>query len=954
MSDTTDSIPRNPRQRDEKPPAIGVRRLSQVAAAQQGPALTLIAVTECVLDPMVITNLEGEIVAANQATVQLFGFDHTHLSSSKMSIFMAPESQELHMPQLERFIARMARCKEKNGFWPADFIHFREAYGIHRQGHTFPIEVQGRLFALSQLIRPPTASAPETQEGRTFSWSRTLEMKVRNDGHAELDEDREPVFIVFILKDTSERKLNEIRKETLLANISHELRTPINGIIGLADALAGSESNPGRKRHLELVKGSAKRLLEVFKDVTEMSKMLAQDSRLKTRAVDLYNALEEAVHAQKTACDKSGRPLLKPGTVHVPDFDDPHDPVHDMVDPELPDRFAFFRVSDTGCGIEEEHLARILHPFEQGEEDHALRQYEGLGLGLALVERIVKAHGGRFHIESTGSDIDVVHDHHRHDDGLPTSRRDADAAASIQAKRALEAAQRQDKVCLQLSARTVAKHTSQHAETRHILLVDEDPMTLAILENLPELAEDKWFFHQASTTNAADQWLQTHRLVPDLVMVDTDVRGDKAGCEYIKKLREGFSHKLLILCMSTRKSSEILRDAVEARANDFIYKPFDKFQLLSRLECMFALHQLSASAAEAQTRLDFMRKSLPSSICDRIEEGEDNVTQAYPMVSVMVICITATQTSQKESYDFTAAVNDLYNFIQQEAREYQLYTTPFVQNLTFLAAGGIDDPSSTPLQHRTPRKHEHVERMLRFGQSVLGEALVTHKDFFTLRMSMHCGPAHGMVIAAMNPRYVLSGETVNCAVAVAQVAQSGHLVITHDVREELLKLGYSDESGIFPLTPIAQPAAPGQSATGTDLHDYTGVNLFYVGRDSRSTKELAYPSAEEKEALHSARAISQSTQENSGGLPEKKKTSASYWKLVEAYDELEEEHDRALIELFELRAEVEEYRKRGYAIDFRSRQHANGQEQRLLQLNEDMDSLMERMRYFNATGRPLN
>ncbi|KAF4755468.1 hypothetical protein FOZ63_014827, partial [Perkinsus olseni] len=105
---------------------FGLRRLSQVAAPEQRSALTVIALTECVSDAMVVTNLAGEIVAANQATVQLFGYDHSQLNSARMSIFMASESQQLHMPQLQRFIARMVRCKQKDGFWPPDFIHFRE------------------------------------------------------------------------------------------------------------------------------------------------------------------------------------------------------------------------------------------------------------------------------------------------------------------------------------------------------------------------------------------------------------------------------------------------------------------------------------------------------------------------------------------------------------------------------------------------------------------------------------------------------------------------------------------------------------------------------------------------------------------------------------------------------------------------------------------------------------
>ncbi|KAF4695038.1 hypothetical protein FOZ60_006160 [Perkinsus olseni] len=893
---------------------FGLRRLSQVAAPEQRSALTVIALTECVSDAMVVTNLAGEIVAANQATVQLFGYDHSQLNSARMSIFMASESQQLHMPQLQRFIARMVRCKQKDGFWPPDFIHFRE------------------------------------------------------------DDYPEPIFLIFVLKDMSERKQNELRKETLLANISHEVRTPINGIIGLADALVESEANQGR---------SAKRLLEVFKDVTEMSKLLSQDLRLKTRPVDLYNALEEAVHAQKRASDKNGVTLIldcptnldyppvvwvdiekfklvmghllgnackftEKGSirVHVPDLDNPHDPVHDMIDPEFPDRFAAFRVSDTGCGIDEEHLTRIVHPFEQGEEDHALRKFEGLGLGLALVERTIKAHGGKFHIESAGrgrgTSVTIT---------LPTCRRDADAAASIQAKRALEDAQ--------WSPKTSPSPTRQgpsalyRPETaRHILLVDEDPMTLAILENLPELADDKWFFHQASTTDAADQWLETHGFVPDLVMVDTDVRGNKAGCEYIKKLREQFSHKLLILCMSTRRSSEILRAAVDARANDFLYKPFDKFQLLSRLECMFALHQLSASAAEVQTTVEFMRRSLPKSVCDRLEGREEHVSQSHQMVSIMLISVTSkiSPCSEKQASEMASSVNDLYSFIQQEVREHQLYTIPLVARLVFLVAGGIDDSTDRFLSSGSRRVFDHVEKMVRFGQTVLHEANTAYKDSLGVSLTMHCGPAHGLVVmAAGTPRYILTGATVDEAVAVAQKSPERSFIVTQEVRTQLGKLGYSDDSGIFPLTPCSTPLMMSK-VPGEDPEWRSGPSsaLFYVGGPCLNVEEPADMKVAKLPPAYipPKDGTSANTHENCSLL--------SHRELSAAYELLEKEHHRALVELFELRAEVEHYRKRGHVMSFRKIPSDDEGERRLLQFAEDMENLMDRIRHLDTTGQPLD
>ncbi|EER17634.1 two component histidine kinase, putative [Perkinsus marinus ATCC 50983] len=273
------------------------RRLSQVAVSEQRSALTVIALTECVLDAMVVTNLAGEVVAANQATVQLFGYDQNQLKAAKMSVFMTPGSQELYMPQLQRFITRMIRCKEKHGCWLPDCIHFCEE--------------------------------------RTFSWSHTLEMKVFKQKRESESDYAEPIFLIFVLKDISERKQMEIRKETLLANISHEMRTPISAIIGLAGALVENESNPGRTRHLELIIGKDGVLPCGRLDPARLSKKAPGSLPRRDRDVK----------------------------VHIPDLDDPHDPVQDMIDPEFPDRFAAFRTENTSPAsyIPSNKAKKIMH-----------------------------------------------------------------------------------------------------------------------------------------------------------------------------------------------------------------------------------------------------------------------------------------------------------------------------------------------------------------------------------------------------------------------------------------------------------------------------------------------------------------------------------------------------------------------------------------------------------------
>ncbi|KAF4753678.1 hypothetical protein FOZ63_008371, partial [Perkinsus olseni] len=80
----------------------------------------------------------------------------------------------------------------------------------------------------------------------------------------------------------------------------------------------------------------------------------------------------------------------------------------------------------------------------------------------------------------------------------------------------------------------------------------------------------------------------------------------------------------------------------------------------------------------------------------------------------------------------------------------------------------------------------------------------------------------------------------------------------------------------------------------------------------------------------------------------------SHRELSAAYELLEKEHHRALVELFELRAEVEHYRKRGHVMSFRKIPSDDEGERRLLQFAEDMENLMDRIRHLDTTGQPLD
>lgn len=216
------------------------------------------------------------------------------------------------------------------------------------------------------------------------------------------------------------RKLAAQQME-FVAGVSHELRTPLavirSAAENLADGVVGDKDQV--QRYGQLIASEGRRLTEMVEQVMEFAGFDAGRT-LDMRAV-------AAVDVAQAAIEASG-PLLSESDVHV-DFEAPDSPVlvranhaalarsvQNLISNAVkyggPDRWVGVRiapadartigiaVSDHGGGIAEQEIPRIFEPFYRGQ--HALDgQVHGSGLGLSLVDRIVRQHGGRVDVRST-------------------------------------------------------------------------------------------------------------------------------------------------------------------------------------------------------------------------------------------------------------------------------------------------------------------------------------------------------------------------------------------------------------------------------------------------------------------------------------------------------------------------------------------------------------------------
>jgi signal transduction histidine kinase len=214
-------------------------------------------------------------------------------------------------------------------------------------------------------------------------------------------------------------------KTTFLATMSHELRTPMNGIMGLTGLALRKATDPKQIDHLAKVTQSSEKLLAIINDILEYSKTESERFALENTDFNLNTVLEKLFGMKGLQAQEKGLNLAIDIAPEHADLRLNGDAEHlgqilshltgnaikftaagavsvrARVAEETPaDVLMRFEVEDTGIGISAEDQKRLFTAFEQADGTMT-RKHGGIGLGLALSKRLVRAMGGSIGVEST-------------------------------------------------------------------------------------------------------------------------------------------------------------------------------------------------------------------------------------------------------------------------------------------------------------------------------------------------------------------------------------------------------------------------------------------------------------------------------------------------------------------------------------------------------------------------
>lgn len=496
-------------------------------------AHSLKSVNECVS----ITDVEDNILFVNQSFLKTYGYPESELLGKNIEIVRSTNNP----PELIREILPAT----SQGGWKG------ELWNKRKDGSEFPVYLSTTVI--------------KNKNGKSFGLI----------GVAQDITERKRAEKELIEAKVNAETANKL-KDAFINNMSHEVRTPLNGILGLTSLIKENYARYVEKEDESLFTGidsSAQRIIRTVDMILNYSRLQTGEFTVILKELDILEICTRIIKQNKEIVEKKNFELIfdnQYGEAKI--LGDEYTITHvvsNLVDNAIKytkhgsvnvtllkgsNDDLILEVKDSGIGINQEYLEHLFEPYRQEEMGYG-RAYEGVGLGLALTKKYVELNHAVLSVESKKGEGTTF---------TVTFTKTIKFPLKI--------------VVPELIIPKVKPAVI--TQDRLVLIVEDDILNQVMMTRF---LKTRYTTRVVSSADEAMEILSNNKV--DIILMDISIDGPKNGLELTGELKAAkeFQH-IPVIAVSAHAFERDRQNALEAGCNDYIAKPFSKDQLFNKIE----------------------------------------------------------------------------------------------------------------------------------------------------------------------------------------------------------------------------------------------------------------------------------------------------------------------------------------------------------------------------------